>query len=274
MTNCIWKSLDKRVLISMSNYRCVSGKRTLRFKKPYKCLKGKKEVSIVIPTYKEEENIKKLVTGLHRAMCGKDYEIVIVDDSSPDRTPKIIDKLARESKSKRGNVIALHRDIKNIFTAIKDGITISRGRIIVYMDADLTHPPSMVPELLKHINEYDVVSASRLAKGGELSSSLFHTILSKVGNKFSEVILNLPVKDPIGGFCSIKRSKFNQLKFKHDFVWGEFNLELFYRANKKGMKIKEIPYTYKTRNFGTSKSKDFVYGWKYLSLALKLMIFG
>jgi dolichol-phosphate mannosyltransferase len=257
----------------MATYKCVSGKKTLRFKKLYRCLKGRKKVSIIIPTYKEEETIKKLVMGLHNVMHGKDYEIIIVDDFSPDRTPEVIDELARKSKD-RGEVIALHRNIRNMFTAIKDGTKISRGEIFVFMDADLTHPVSMVPKLLEYMNEYDLVSASRLVKGGKLASSPIHTLLSKMGNKLCEIILHLPVKDPIGGFNAIRRSKFNQLKFKHDFVWGEFNLELFYRANKNGMKIKELPYVYKTRSLGTSKSKDFVYGWRYLFLAFRLMLFG
>jgi dolichol-phosphate mannosyltransferase len=171
-------------------------------------------------------------------------------------------------------VIALHRDTRGIFTAIKDGIAVCRGEILVFMDADLSHPANMIPRLVEEINGHDLVSASRFVKGGKLISSRVHRLLSKALNKVCEVFLWLSVKDLTGGFHAIKKSKFNGIEFKYDSKWGEFDLELFYRAKKDGMRIKEIPFVYKFRDFGTSKSNDFVYGWKYLLMAVKLRFFG
>lgn len=253
----------------MANYICVYKGKMLKFNRLYRCLKGKKEVSIVIPTYKEEENIVKLINNLKRTMKKYNYEIIVVDDSSPDRTPEIIDKMARADS----RIIALHRNTRGIFSAIKDGIAISRGDIIVFMDADLSHPADVVPRLIEYIDKYDIVSASRFIKGGKLISPKMHWLLSRVLNKVCEIFLQLPVKDLTGGFHAIKKTKFNEIKFKYNSKWGEFDLELFYRAKRKGMKIKEIPFVYKFRDFGTPKSNDLIYGWKYLSMALKLKFF-
>jgi len=258
----------------MANYKCVSRAGTTEFSKVRPCLKGRKDTSIVIPTYKEEENIEKLVEGLHKVLQGADYEIIIVDDSSPDRTPEIIDRLAGKTEAGSGETVALHRGTRGIFSAVQDGVAISRGETIVFMDADFSHPPDVVPRLLEYKDEFDIVSASRFAKGGKLIAPRIHWLLSKVLNRVCEIFLWLPVKDLTGGFHAIKRSKLDEIKFKYNSQWGEFDLELFYRAKKKGFKIKEIPFVYKFRDFGTAKSNDFMYGWKYLSMLIKLRLFG
>ena len=99
----------------------------------------KRDVSIILPTYNEEDNIEKLVEGLRKEFRDLNYEIVILDDNSKDKTPEIIDKLA-----KKGDVLAIHRfDKKGYFEAYIDAIDIAHGTYVITMDSDFSHPPEI-----------------------------------------------------------------------------------------------------------------------------------
>jgi dolichol-phosphate mannosyltransferase len=227
----------------------------------------RRDLSIIIPTYNEEKNISRLIKYLVENIIEWDYEIIIVDDDSTDDTPKIIDKLAMSDR-----IITLHRKgIKGIFSAIKDGIILSNNDIVVIMDADFSHPPEIIPKLLKYIKDYDIVSASRFIQSGGVEAPLLRKYGTIFLNKFIRIIMGLKLTDYTGGFHAIKKSKFNQLNFKYNTVWGEFDMELFYLAHKKNLKIKEIPFVYRFREEGHSKSENlFKYAWIYFLRALQL----
>lgn len=255
----------------MVNYRCVHKGKEYHFKKiePF----GKKtKISIILPTFNEEKNIKRLVKLLKKHMKGKSYQVVIVDDESTDRTPKIIDELANSNR-----ILALHREgIKGIFSAKTDGTLLSKSDIVVVMDADLSHPPHIVPKLLEHVGDYDIVSGSRYVESGEISAPFRRIFGSKLVNNVARFVLGLNTKDITGGFHAFKKSKFASLKFKYESRWEESDIELFYRAEKKGYKIKEIPFVYKFRSRDTlmSKLKDYWYGLRYVYFAIKIKLFG
>lgn len=255
----------------MVGYRCVCKERVCNFKKIKHCTKQKRDASIVIPTYDEKENISRLIKSILKALSKTkfSFEIVIADDNSPDGTGEIADNFARKTKT----VVVLHRYGKgNIFEAIKDGIKLSRGKVIVIMDADFSHPPEEIPELLKYISDYDIVSGSRFVEGGKIIAthqrSKYYTLLL---NKVCRVVMGLKEKDLTGGFHAIKKEKFNELHFKYPAIWGEFDLELLYEANKKGFKIKEVPFTYIFRKAGKSKATNLLkYAWVYLIRSLQI----
>lgn len=250
-------------------YKCVCKDKICYFECIKQCNK-KAYVSVILPTYNEEELIAKLLKKLIFYLNGKDYEIIVVDDDSNDKTPKIIDKFA-----KKYDIIALHRyGVKGIFSALKDGVKLSHGKVIVLMDADFSHPPEKVPELLKYIPEYDLVSGSRFIKGSKIIAPLPRKLATICLNKVLRIILRLKPKDLTGAFHAIKRDKFYQINFRYDAIWGEFDMELFYEAIKKGFKIKEIPFTYDFRKEGTSKSENLIkYGFVYLIRAIKIAFF-
>lgn len=255
-------------------YRCVCKGRVYEFEKIKQCLKGKKDVSVVLPTYNEEGNIGRLIKALKQHLKRYDYEVIVVDDNSKDKTPKIIDDLA-----KKGRVVALHRyRIKGIFSAIQDGIKISRGKIIVIMDADFSHPPHIVPKLLAHIEDYDMVSGSRFIKGSGIEAPFIRKIPTIALNIVVRLILGLKPHDLTGGFHAIKKDKFNELRFRYKTVFGEFDMELFYLANRKRWRIKEVPFTYNYREEGASKFSDslthyMVYGMHYLKRVIQIRLF-
>ncbi len=255
-------------------YRCVCKARTCEFGVIRPCSSRKKFVSVILPTYNEEGNIGRIVRELRKSFLIYDSEIVIVDDNSSDKTPEIMDLLA-----KKDGVVALHRyGVRGIFSAIRDGIKISRGSVVVIMDADFSHPPQIVPKLLEFIDDYDIVSGSRFIKGSGIEAPFMRKATTVILNRVVRVILGLRQHDITGGFHAIKKDRFNQLKFRFRTLFGEFDMELFYLANKKGFRIKEIPFTYNYREEGLSKSSDNMihyigYGLHYLMRAMEIRLF-
>lgn len=231
-----------------------------------------KDVSVILPTYNEEENISDLLKEISAQLNAYDFEIIVVDDNSKDKTPSIIDTLAAKDEK----IVAFHRFGKgNIFTAIRDGVKVSRGKNIVTMDADFSHPPKKITELLMHLDKYDLVSGSRYIKGGKVNAPLIRTqYASQILNIILRFTLGIRSTDITGGFHAIPKSKFELIHFKYPSVWGEFDLELFYRAKQLKFKVKEVPFTYKYRDKGQSKSKTLLYVWIYFIRAIKLMIQG
>ncbi len=239
--------------------------------------KPSREVSVVVPTYNEERSIKRLVSALSSALKGFDFEVVVVDDASCDSTPEIIDRLAASSS---GRVAALHRKgIKGIFSALQDGIMVARGRIVVIMDADFSHPPEQVPFIVRELQkgDYDIVVGSRFVKGSVFKAPFARRYGPAVLNFVCRLILGIKVSDIFTGFHAMKKSSFRQVRFLYQSVWGEFDMELLYRAQKAGLKITELPFSYRFRSEGSSKSAGFKvvkYGFAYLRRALQLRIFG
>lgn len=262
----------------MVNYVCIgyNKKKILdKLKKPFEV---KKEVSIILPTYNEEKNIEKLVKELRKEFKKIDYEIVILDDNSKDKTPEIIDSL-----SKKGDVLAIHRyGRKGYFSAYQDAIFMANGKYVITMDSDLSHPPYIAKEFLKYKGEYDIISGSRYMKGGGIEAPFSRKYGSMFLNKFCAWILGLKLTDIAGDFHLMKKDKFIELEFKYNPVFGEFDFELLYRATKKGFKIKEIPFVYKFREEGESAMgmgandalKLAKFAWAYIKMALRLRFLG
>ncbi len=246
-------------------------KETNRLKK---VVSAKKEISVIIPAYNEAGNIEKIVKAveenLKKTNFGKSYEIIVVEDNSKDKTGEIIDKLA-----KKENFIALHRyGKKGLFSAVSDGILISNGKYILTLDADFSHPPELIPKMVKYAQKYDAVIASRYIKGGSMRAPFIRIYGSKILNWMCIFVAGLDVSDFGGQFRLFNKSKYEQIKFNTESRFAEYGIELFYRAKKLGFSVKEIPFVYKFREEGTSKMGNMfklpVLGFSYLRTAFKL----
>ncbi len=235
--------------------------------------KQTKEISVIIPTYNEEKNIERLVSALSDSLKGLDFEIVIVDDNSKDKTPAIIDRL-----SASGNVAAIHRQgIKGIFSALQDGIKAARGKIVVIMDADFSHPPELVPKLANEAKTHDMAIGSRFLKGSKFEAPVSRKYGPTMLNSICRIITGIKATDIFTGFHAIKKEKFMQIRFKYPSEWGEFDMELLYRAQKMRFDTKEIPFTYHYREAGISKSsglKIIRFGFRYFLRAIQLRFLG
>ena len=208
------------------------------------------KLSIIAPTYNERENLKRLVERIFSSLKGLDFELIIVDDNSPDGTGKLADKIA----SKHKNIIVVHRQGKlGLGTAILDGIKAADGEIIGVMDADLQHPPELLKTMLEKAEEgADIVIASRYIEGGKVESwSFFRRAMSKGALWLSH--LSLPrtrkVKDTQSGYFLFKRHAIENVQID---VKG-FKLLVEILAKGKYKEVAEVPYTFKTRAAGKSK---------------------
>ena len=212
--------------------------------------RSKLRLSIVIPTYNERENIAELIEGIEGALRGVNFEIVIVDDNSPDGTAEVAESL----NGRYGNIVILRRPTKlGLASAIVAGMKASKGEVVAVMDADLQHPPDLLPKILSEISAgRDVVVASRYAAGGRIKGwSLARRIVSKGAIQLARLLLPevKRVKDPVSGYFMLKRELLEGLKF--EAVGYKFLTELLVKKPKA--RVAEVPYTFKPRR-GASQS--------------------
>ncbi len=228
-------------------------------------------ISIIIPTYNEEGNIADLVRAIQENMRGaniKEYEIIIVDDASKDKTPAIMGELVR----KNNNIIGLHREgKKGLFSAVCDGIFIASGEYVLTMDADFSHPPGLIPIMIEEREKYDIVSGSRFVKGGGMKVPARRRWGARGINAICGFIMGVSVKDLGGDFHLFKRSVFLDLPLRYPAQFGEFSFEIFLRAQKKGLSVIEIPFVYKERIEGDSKMRNVMkFAFIYIQRAFLL----
>ncbi|HIF95541.1 MAG TPA: polyprenol monophosphomannose synthase [Myxococcales bacterium] len=208
---------------------------------------------VVVPTYNEAENLPILVP----AILGQDerLEILIVDDGSPDGTGELADSIAKTEK----RVHVLHRETKQgLGPAYRAGLARALeldADYIIQMDADFSHPPSSLPELLDEIQSYDVVLGSRYLNGITVVNWPIERILiSWFGNLYARRVSGLPISDTTGGFRCMRRELLETMGFEHVRSNGyAFQIEMNYRFVKQNARIKEIPFFFVDRTRGTSK---------------------
>src|SRR3989338_10010012 len=195
------------------------------------------DVSVVLPTYNEKQNIKEMIRQLLFYIKGN-VEIIVSDDNSPDGTWKIVEQISK--KDKRVRLIRRFKN-KGVGPSLWDGIKSSKGRYIVWMDCDLTMPPSLVPKMIAQLKDYDVIIGSRYAKGGKDDRSFIRVTTSRLINWFANIVLNFKIKDYDSGFVAVKKEVFKEVKFNPQ-GHGEYCIEFLYKCTKKGYKVKEIGY--------------------------------
>ena len=232
------------------------------------------QLSIIIPTYNESKNIIKLIKSIFDAIPENiKTQAIVVDDNSPDQTAKIVEDYFKDFKKLAGQTIdVLNRKTKNgLSSAILDGISHAKGDTIVVMDADLSHPPQIIPKMLEMIKSHcDIVVASRYISGGHIKDwTIKRKIMSKTATKLAQKILSIENSDPMSGFFAFKKNILNGLKF--DALGYKILMEILVKT--KGVTIKEIPYTFSNRNEGGSKLDNKVI-FDYVKSIWKLYRYG
>lgn len=228
----------------------------------------KSEISVVIPTYNEGENVISLILEIKKAtkkLGG--VEIIIVDDDSPDKTGVRARK--RFAKDKSVKVFVRKRE-KGLASAILYGIKRAKGETIIGMDADFNHSPKKIPEFIKALKDCDLVVGSRFIRGGGMEDKRRY-YLTYAFNLFLKYGLSFPTMDNMSGYYAAKRRKLSLLRLEKIYRgYGEYHLRLVYSAKKEGLEIKEIPVFYKKRKFGKSKSNLSRLVFVYTKVAFNL----
>jgi dolichol-phosphate mannosyltransferase len=208
-----------------------------------------KLISIIIPTYNEKDNVLPLIEKLHSVLSGYNYEVVFVDDNSRDGTIALVEALSKKYPVK----IIVRKDVKGLATAVVEGFKHAAGQLFVVMDADLQHPPELIPNLLQALNNgADIAIASRYITGGGMQNwSTTRKIISKGAIILSHILLpaSRAVKDITSGFFAVKREVVEGAQLKP--IGWKILLEILYMG--KYQKVVEVPFIFALRTKGTSK---------------------
>lgn len=230
----------------------------------------KNTISVIIPTYNEKMNIIPLVESIITTLSnGYEYEVIVVDDDSPDKTADVV---AKNFKSNSRIKVFKRKGERELATAILFGIKKSKGDIIVGMDADFNHPPDKIPELIEDLKYHDMVIASRFIHGGGMEDRVRY-LLTGVFNLFLKYVLGFPTSDNMSGFYAIGKKRLSAFPLKMIYRgYGEYHLRLVYLARSLGLSIGEVPVYYKNRINGESKSNLLKMLFQYLRVSIGLAL--
>jgi len=222
-------------------------------------------LSIILPAYEEEHNLRVLLPRLIKTIesLGVLSEILVVDTQFPmDKTSEVCELLGVRHIKRIGD---------NTFgSAVRTGISESRGEYILFMDADGSHPPEFISELFSFANTNDVVIASRYIDKGDTENSLALIIMSRIVNWTFSVVLNLPCKDVSNSFKVYRASQLKTIKLNcNNFdIVEEMLFKL--KKNNPNIRLKEIPFVFRRRMYGETKRNLFVFILTYLVTIIKL----
>ena len=204
-------------------------------------------LSIILPTYLERDNLAILLPKIAGAVGRPDYEIIIVDDDSRDGTRELVSAIA----SKDPRVRLLKRKCKlGLASAIQDGAAFSKGKDILVMDADLSHPPEKIMELCAALDGADIVVASRNLPGGGVENwPIERKVISSGATLIARLLIGARISDPMSGFFAVKKDVFNRTQFR---VKG-YKILLNILADNPGIKVVEVPYMFRNRFAGRTK---------------------
>ena len=227
------------------------------------------KASVILPTYNEAGNIVKLVEEIRHELALKRIpsEIIVVDDDSSDQTGVLAQKYFSKIPEVR---VIIRKKERGLATAIRTGIEVAVGEVIVAMDTDFNHEPKLVPGLIEKCKRYDFVIGSRYIKGGGMANKT-REILSYFFNILVRIIIGSPVRDNLSGFFAIRRSELDKLPLdKIFFGYGDYFIRLIYLAKKQGNTFTELPSFYKDREYGASKSQFLKMFLDYFQSALDI----
>ncbi|MEX0656141.1 MAG: glycosyltransferase family 2 protein [Nitrosopumilaceae archaeon] len=233
------------------------------------------QVSIIVPTYNESQNILSILKSIEENLPkNNSVETIVVDDNSPDGTGNIVEEYIKTVKKMTGYTVGvIRRKAKEgLSSAILKGIEGAKGQTIVVMDSDRSHPPDIIPKMVDTLanSECDIVVASRYVKGGSVSGwSVKRKLISKIATKIAQQGLGVGQKDPLSGFFAFKRNILDGLKL--DAIGYKMLLEILVKT--KGVRVKEIPYTFTNRIQGESKLGTSII-FDYIRSVWKLYRYG
>jgi dolichol-phosphate mannosyltransferase len=231
---------------------------------------------LVVPTYNEAENLEPFVRKVlpRLASAAGEHRVLIVDDSSPDGTGEIADRLASELEA----VEVLHRAEKDglgrAYAAGFERALAEGAELVMQMDVDFSHDPKHIPALIAAAADADLVIGSRYVAGGGVTDwGLARRLLSRGGSWYARTVLRVPVKDLTGGFKCFRRELLEGLSPRsfHTAGFG-FQVETTYRAVRAGARVREVPIRFRDRQAGTSKMSSRIVVealWRVVALRLR-----
>ena len=213
------------------------------------------KVFVVIPTYNEIENVKKMVAAIFASTSAFSLHLLFVDDNSPDGTGEAIEALRKE----HSRIHCLHRAQKEglgraYVAGFQKALELGAD-LIVQMDCDFSHDPKYLPQMIEGATAADLVIGSRYVKGGATPGWPFkRRLVSRAGGIFIRTVTGMPIKDPTGGFKCWRVETLKKIDFSTvDSKGYSFQLEMNHRTWRAGLVIKELPIVFTDRAAGYSK---------------------
>lgn len=209
------------------------------------------DVSVLIPAYDEGENISTLISEVKKVLDKNkiSFEIIVVDAGSNDDTVK---------RAKEAGARVFVQSQPGYGRALKEGFDKIKGKYVITMDADLSHDPLFIDEMIRIYEDADVIIASRYIPGGSAEMNAFRRLLSIILNRIFCFILSLPYRDISSGYRCYNRKALGRVSItSRDFDALE---EILIKAHQQGFRIVEVPFHYKPRAHGKSHVRLFHFG--------------
>jgi dolichol-phosphate mannosyltransferase len=224
------------------------------------------ELSIVVPTFNEKDNVEKLIERIEQALPDRKWEIIFIDDDSPDGTADFVRRLAQSKP-----YVRCHQRIgrRGLSRALIEGILSSSAPVIAVMDADLQHDETILPTMLDRIRngQTEIVVGSRYCAGGSIGAwDSQRAAMSRLATFLSRTIVTPHLTDPMSGFFMIRRETFHRIVRRVSGEGYKILLDLF-ASSPEPLRFVEVPYTFRERMAGKSKV-DTAVVWEYLLLVV------
>jgi dolichol-phosphate mannosyltransferase len=246
-------------------------------------------VSVVLPTYNERDNIVDLIDALARELAPQAlrYEILVVDDASPDGTAALVQEhyalLAGASSEWHGALgdaghlrVIVRQTDRGLAKSIRHGLAAATGSTLVVMDTDFNHDPAMIPQMVDLLRYYDLVIGSRFVMRGGMEDALRYA-LSFAYNIFIRALFLTQIQDNLSGFFAVRRARLFELAPIFDKIfygYGDYFIRLLMVAWRQDWKILEVPVFYILRRHGDSKTGFWRIFRDYTTAVLRLRIRG
>jgi dolichol-phosphate mannosyltransferase len=224
------------------------------------------ELSIVVPTFNERDNVEELVERIEQVLTDRRWEIIFIDDDSPDGTADLVRKLAQSKPYVRCHQRIARRGLSK---ALIEGILSSSAPVITVMDADLQHDETILPTMLDRIqnDQTEIVVGSRYCAGGSVGAwNSQRAAMSQWATLLSRTIVTPRLTDPMSGFFMIRRETFHRIVRRLSGEGYKILLDLF-ASSPEPLRFVEVPYTFRERTAGKSKV-DTAVVWEYLLLVI------
>ncbi len=233
------------------------------------------ELSIIVPTYNEAENVPLLIGKLSDVLKGIRWEVIFVDDDSRDGTAGVVRKLAQMAPgTTSGNVRVLQRiGRRGLSSACVEGALASSAPYIAVMDGDLQHDERLLPRMLAALRKdgTEIVVGSRFVPGGDVGEFAANRIkISKMGARLARLVVKQDLSDPMSGFFMLRRDVFERVVRRLSAKGFKILLDIFASAPQP-LKVVELPFTFGSRIKGESKL-DTMVAWEYAMLLLDKML--
>jgi dolichol-phosphate mannosyltransferase len=228
------------------------------------------ELSVIVPTFNERDNIAELIGRLIDCLAGRSWEVVFVDDDSPDGTADVV----REHAAADSRVRCIQRiRRRGLSSACVEGMLASAAPYLAVMDADLQHDERLLPQMLEVLKggDTDIVVGSRYAPGGDIGDwDARRARMSRIGVRLSRVLVPAELRDPMSGFFMLRRPVLEGSVRRLSGIGFKILADLF-ASSPRPLRFKELGYKFRLRKAGESKL-DSVTAWDYAMLLLDKMV--